>query len=108
MKLKINDEYINIKIATKFNERLKGLMGQQNIDYGMLFPKCNAIHTYFMKEPIDVIALNENNEIVFIIKSLFPNKIFQVKKDINCSAILELPNNSSNSFQLGDKIVFIN
>ncbi len=50
MYLKTNKNKYDIIIATNFSKRLMGLMGKTNIDYGMLFPKCNSIHTYFMKE----------------------------------------------------------
>ena len=79
MKLKLNNKYIDIIEAKSFKMRLYGLMGKTNIDYGMLFSECNSIHTFFMKEDID---------------------------DIKKTSILELPNNTSNCFNLGDKITF--
>lgn len=104
--MKINNINIEIKKAITFRDRLIGLMGKKDINYGMLFPRCNCIHTYFMKEPIDVLALNKNNEIIFKITALKPNKIFNVKSSINETAILELPQNTSSSLKLGQKIIF--
>ena len=106
MKLNLENKTIDIKIANNFKDRFIGLMGKTNINYGMLFPKCNAIHTFFMKEAIDVIGLNNNNEILFIIKSLKPNKLFHMEHNLNDSNILELPNNSSNNFHIGETIKF--
>ncbi len=108
MKLKLNKKHINIKVAESFYARLTGLIGKTNIDYGILFPKCNSIHTYFMKEPIDVIALNQNNEIIFKVEALPPNKVFKVQKKVQNTAILELPHNSSQNLKLGQKIKFEN
>ena len=48
MKCKINNKEIEIKKATGFKMRLFGLMGKKDIHYGILFPRCNAIHTFFM------------------------------------------------------------
>ena len=50
MNLKINNKKMTVKKATNFKTRLFGLMGQKGIKEGILFPKCNAIHTFFMKE----------------------------------------------------------
>ena len=50
MKLKINNQKITIIKAIDFKTRLIGLMGKKNIDYGILFPNCNAIHTFLMKK----------------------------------------------------------
>ena len=66
MKLKINNKSIDIIVAKDFKTRLLGLMGKKDITYGMLFPKCNAIHTYFMKEEIDVLALNQDHQVIYI------------------------------------------
>lgn len=46
-------------VAKCFYTRLKGWMGRRSLDEGegMLFPKCNNIHMYFMRIPIDVVFL---------------------------------------------------
>ena len=65
MYLKTNNKTYEIIIADTFYKRLTGLIGQKNINFGMLFPKCNSIHTYFMKENIDIIGLDKNNEVIY-------------------------------------------
>ena len=45
MYLKTNKNKYNIIVANTFYKRLVGLIGEKNINYGMLFPKCNSIHT---------------------------------------------------------------
>ena len=101
MKLKINNKYMEIKEAKTLPSRLIGLMGKENIDYGMLFKKCNAIHTYFMKEEIDVIGLNEENQIIYIYRSVPKNKIVKISGDNKKTSILELPKNTSKNFVVG-------
>ena len=81
MKLKLNNQEIEIKKATNFKDRLLGLMGKKNITYGILFPNCNAIHTFFMKENIDVIGLNENNQVIYIYRDVPKNKIVKVSEE---------------------------
>lgn len=97
---------MEIKMAKSFYDRMMGFMGKTNITYGILFPKCNSIHTFFMKEEIDVIGLNEQNEIIFLERSVSKNKIIKINKDIKKTSILELPKNTSLSFHIGDTLFF--
>ncbi len=97
---------MDIQIAKNFHERLMGFMGKNNITYGILFPNCNSIHTFFMKEAIDVIGLNEKNEIIFLERKVMKNKIIKINTSIKKTSILELPQNTSLSFQIGDTLFF--
>ena len=92
MKLLLNGSYLKIVEALSFNERLYGLMGKINISFGMLFPKCNSIHTFFMKEDIDVVGLNDKSEIVFLELNVSKNKIIKIHLSAKKTSILELPN----------------
>lgn len=82
MKLIVNNQEINLKICTKFKDKFMGLMFKKDFNYSLLFPKCNGIHTFFMKENIDIILTNKENKIIYIIKNLKPNKIILPKKDV--------------------------
>ena len=62
MKVKIQKNVIEVKEAKDFKTRLLGFMGQKNIQTGILFPNCKSIHTFFMKEHIDVIGLDEKKQ----------------------------------------------
>jgi hypothetical protein len=104
MELHLKNKIIPIVIADTYNKRLRGLIGEKNIKFGMLFINCNAIHTYFMKEEIDVIGLNENYEIIFIKRNVKRNKMIILHRNIKKTSILELPKNTSLELQLGDKI----
>lgn len=106
MKLKINGKKMEIKNATDFKTRILGLMGKKNIDYGIFFPKCNAIHTYFMKENIDVIGLNEEMQVIYIYRDVPKNKVVKVSEDAKKTSILELPQNASKSFVIGSVLTF--
>ena len=68
--------------CTSFYSRLTGLMFKKNINYGLLFKRCNSIHTFFMKENIDVIMTDKNNRILYYYKNLKPNKIILPKKNV--------------------------
>ena len=78
MYLKLGKNKYNIIIAKSFFKRLIGLMGKKDINYGMFFPKCNSIHTFFMKENIDVVGLDENNEVIYKYENLPKNKVIKI------------------------------
>lgn len=103
MYLKINKQKIYIINAESFLQRLFGLMGKKNIKYGMLFKRCHSIHTFFMKENIDILILN-NNIILEKYLNVSKNKII-ITKQKNTS-ILELPKNTSKSLNINDKLTF--
>lgn len=106
MFLKTNNKTYEIIIADTFYKRLTGLIGQRNINFGMLFPKCNSIHTYFMKENIDVIGLDENNEVIYKYENLDKNRVIKINNNIKKTSILELPANSSKKIRIGTIIIF--
>ena len=56
---------LKIKPCNNIFNRFLGLMFKKNIDYGLYFPKCNSIHTFFMKENIDVIMCDKDNTIIY-------------------------------------------
>lgn len=73
---------IDIHEAKTFRERLFGLMFKKNIDYCLLFKNCNSIHTFFMKENIDVVMTDKNNKVLFIKKNMQKNRIILPKKNV--------------------------
>lgn len=91
MKLIINNDEFEIKECIKFKDRLFGLMFKKNFNYGLLFNECSSIHTFFMKEPIDVIGLDENNNVVGYKKNLKSYRFLKIK---GSKKIIELPANS--------------
>ncbi len=92
---------MQIIIAKTFKQKLMGLMGQKNINYGMLFPNVNSIHTFYMLEPIDVIGLNKDLIITEIHPNIKPNRMILLNKSKHT---LELPNNYSKHYKIGDKV----
>lgn len=80
-------------------------MGKTNIDYGILFPKCNSIHTFFMKENIDIVGLDENNEVIYKYESLPKNKIIKINNERKKTSILELPEYASSKIKVGTILI---
>ena len=102
----LNNKKLNINEAISFKERLNGLIGKTNIDYGMLFKKCNSIHTFFMKENIDIIGLDKNNKVIYKYENLSKNKIIKVNNNIKETSILELPKGYSKYIKMNGIIEF--
>ena len=88
------DYYKNVKIieAKSFYQRLIGNMFKKNIKNGLLFNNCKAIHTFFMREEIDIIATDHNDNIIKKYKNVKPYKILIAPR--NTSKIYELPKNT--------------
>ena len=89
MKVIINNKKINLVEANTFIKKLKGLMFQKNINYCLRL-KTNSIHTFFMKEPIDIIMTDKFNNILYIFRNINKNKII-IKPKVFYT--YEFPNN---------------
>lgn len=81
---------IEIRHAKTFKDRFIGLMFKKNFNYGLLFKNCRAIHTFFMKESIKVIATDKNDKIVKIYNNVKPWRI--IIAPIKTKNLYELPN----------------
>ncbi|MBQ7105818.1 MAG: DUF192 domain-containing protein [Bacilli bacterium] len=93
---------IKIYEAKTFKQRLFGLMFKKNIDYCLLFKKCNSIHTFFMKEKIDVVMTDKNNKIIYIKKNMKKNRIILPKKNVYYT--YEFPSNFIKDLKINDQL----
>ena len=91
MKLVYKNKDIDLYECKNFFSRLKGFMFTKNIDKALLFDRCNSIHTFFMKENIDVIMCDKDNRVLFFYKHLSRNKIILPKKGV--TKVFETPSN---------------
>ncbi len=101
MKIKGKSRIFNVVLCERFFLRLKGNMGRKNIQDILLFPKCNSIHTFFMREAIDVVMISKENQVLYVRNHLTPYHIILPKK--NVYATLEFPR-EENPYQVGDLI----
>lgn len=100
-----DDENIKVKIANNFFKKLIGFMCKKDFDYGIIFPKTNSIHTFFMKENIDVLMCDRDFKIIYYYKDLGKNRVILPKRKVY--AVIELPVNYY-SFEIGERIVIKN
>lgn len=80
-----------------------GFMFKKEFKYALLFKRCNSIHTFFMKENIDVVMTDKNNKIIFYYPNLGPNKIILPKK--GAYNTYEFPINKLSNIQIGEILV---
>ena len=102
MKLIFKNKEINLKECKSFYSRLLGFMFKKNINNALLFDKCDSIHTFFMKENIDVIMCDKDNTILFFYKNLPKNKIIWPKKGVK--KVFETPSGYFD-IEIGKKMI---
>ena len=101
MQATINNKKYKIIPMTTFNNRLKGLMFKKEpIKEIYLFPKCSSIHTYFMKQNIDVCILDKNYIITYL-KANVKKRQLIIKKGYYT---LEMPLDTCKHLKVGDKL----
>ena len=80
MKLIVNNKDYNLVIAKSFFKKLKGLMFKKEIDENLVFIHCSSIHTFFMRNNIDILFFDKNKRFLEIHKNVKKNKIIICKK----------------------------
>ena len=81
----------DLQEAKTFWQRLKGLLGKTGLasGEGMLFQRCNAIHTIGMKFPIDCVFTDRKMKVQKIVAEVKPGRL--VLPVWQASAVFELP-----------------
>ena len=95
-----------VTVATRMIERGIGLLNRQGLDpgEGLLITPCRGVHTWGMRFPIDMIALDASGVVVDAVASLGPWRIRLPRK--GGDRVLELPEGSllRTSTQTGHRI----
>jgi len=65
---------VRAEVADTFAKRARGLIGRPPLGpgEGLLIPRCNAIHTFFMRYPIDATFLDRENRVVKVVRGIRP------------------------------------
>ena len=82
MRILINQKEQDFTICNNFKTRFLGLMGKKNIQDIYVFPHCNSIHTFFMREPIDVVLLKKDGTVIKTIENLKPWRMIIPQKNV--------------------------
>ena len=69
---------VDAEVAETFAERMRGLIGRDGLEpgTGMLIPRCNCIHTCFMRFPIDATFLDGRGAVVKVVRDIRPWRLF--------------------------------
>ena len=89
-----------VVIANTWRMRTKGLIGRAKLDSGegLLIKNCKAIHTWFMRFPIDVVFMDKNYRVMKTVSGLKPFRLSFGGR--SAQHVLELPSDTINSAQV--------
>ena len=80
-----------VQRAVAMRDRLRGLLGRSTFPEGeaLVIAPCNAIHTFFMKFPIDAVFLDGGGRVVRTVRELRPWRATRVHPA--AAQVVELP-----------------
>jgi len=94
-----------VEVALTSADRRRGLLGRNNLDVSAAFvlSPCCAIHTAFMRFPIDVIFLDREGEVIKVVRDLAPWRMAMASR---ARAVVEFSGGSLRSRDIlsGDRI----
>lgn len=102
MKLLYNNKDIELYECKSFFSRFKGFMMEKDINRALLFDKCSSIHTFFMKENIDVIMCDKSNKVLFYYRGLPSGKVILPKRGVK--RVFETPSEYFD-IEIGKKMI---
>lgn len=81
---------MTIEVAKTPLKRMKGLLGKRNLPLGtgLLITPCNAVHTCFMKFPLDLRFFSKSGQLVKIYRNVPPGK-WWIWGGFNATCVLE-------------------
>lgn len=84
-----SDKTVSATVADTFFTRLTGLLfaNKQDIGKAMLFPNCRFVHTFFMRQPLEIHFLGKN---MMAVKPAVVVKPWRIAFCLKASAILEI------------------
>lgn len=84
-----NTPWTKAVLMRSFWQRLVGLIPRRGISHyeAYWFPQCQHIHTYGMRFPLDVIALDEHDRICAVVRNLQPNQRLHIA---SASSLIEI------------------
>lgn len=105
MKVYKNGEMLfdNCKVAKTFVQKLRGKF---LINNPLLLLKCNAVHTIFMSDKLDIIFLNKNNKVIKFYEGVSPRCIIFPVFGAESALELNAGNLKSAKIKLGDILNF--
>ena len=99
--------YESCRVANTFFSRFLGLMGQSSVpeDEALVFPKCNSVHTFFMKIPIDVIFVSKTGKVIKVFSELHPWRLLLPIKGAAHAIELMSRGADKKNIRVGDQLI---
>ncbi len=91
MRLVYGNKEIELTECNSFWSRFRGFMLVKNIDRALLFRNCNSIHTFFMRDNIDVIMCDGDGNVLFFWRDFGRGRVILPKRGVKYT--LETPKN---------------
>jgi len=96
----------NLEVANTLWSRTKGLLGRSQLpaNEALWILRCNTIHTFFMRFPIDVVFLNRKMVVTSVMKNVRPGRL--VMPDFRASSVIEFSGGflESHPLNVGEKL----
>ena len=96
----------HLVVATSFVDRGIGLLKKNNLEEqeGLWIHRCNSIHTFFMKFPIDCIFLDKNLVVQDLVENISPWQV--VLPRWSSRSVIEIKSGIIKKYQLkkGDQL----
>ena len=66
-----------VRVADTMKTRAVGLLGRAGMtpDEGLLITRCDSIHTFFMKFPIDLLYLDKDFRVIRVVSDMGPSRM---------------------------------
>lgn len=84
-----------LTIASSFFARLIGLWGKTKLadDEGLLLVPCSSVHTFWMRFPLDIIALDRQAAVLAVRSNIPPGRMVGLPR--GTQAVIEVPGGSA-------------
>jgi uncharacterized protein len=98
-----------VEVARSFGARLRGLLGRSSLEAGegLVIDPCSSIHTFFMRFPIDVVFLGDDDRVVAIIPDLRPWRATRFYAAARSTLELSAGTAARTGMAVGDRIVLV-
>ena len=69
------DVLCSVEVASAPAARVRGLLGRDGLEGGLLLPRCRSVHTMGMRFPIDVAFLDGDGRVVAVVAPMRPWRV---------------------------------
>jgi uncharacterized membrane protein (UPF0127 family) len=94
----------SVELAVTSAERRRGLLGREAMapDSALVITRCAAVHTFWMRFPIDVVFVDSSGTVKKIVEDLGP---WRMTGALFASTAIEFPAGTlKDSLQVGDRV----